>query len=76
MPYAFSVDETEIVNDLRVDIIEGLKRSTEDTITILYRPQAVFRVRAVSRCTASLAGRYGNGVVFCALGGHDVLVRC
>ncbi|KAJ3044203.1 Notchless protein 1 [Rhizophlyctis rosea] len=56
LPYSFTVDETEIVQNLHTDIIEGLKRSTEDVITITYTPQAVFRVRAVNRCTASLAG--------------------
>ncbi|KAJ3057102.1 hypothetical protein HK097_000566 [Rhizophlyctis rosea] len=56
LPYAFTVDDTEIIQDIYQDIIEGQKRSTEEVITITYTPQAVFRVRAVNRCTASLAG--------------------
>ncbi|KAI8922298.1 WD40-repeat-containing domain protein [Powellomyces hirtus] len=56
LPYSFLVDDTEIKTDLHLDIIHGLGRSTEDQITILYRPQAVFRVRAVTRCSSSLTG--------------------
>ncbi|KAI8826260.1 WD40-repeat-containing domain protein [Fimicolochytrium jonesii] len=56
LPYTFLVDDTEITADLHTDVIHGLGKSTEDQITILYRPQAVFRVRAVTRCSASLSG--------------------
>lgn len=33
-------------------------KSTEDTITIVYQPQAIFRVRAVTRCTSTLTGNH------------------
>lgn len=33
---------------------------TEDHLTLLYTPQAVFRVRAVTRCTASMNGHDGT----------------
>ncbi|CAG8636567.1 795_t:CDS:10, partial [Paraglomus occultum] len=56
LPYAFSVDETEIITSLHKDIVVGLNKSTEDVLTIVYRPQAIFRVRAVTRCTSTLAG--------------------
>ncbi|KAI8867196.1 putative Angio-associated migratory cell protein [Ramicandelaber brevisporus] len=57
LPYSFYVDGTEIQKDLVTDIIDsGPKKSLEDTITIVYQPQALFRVRSVSRCTASLTG--------------------
>eukprot|EP01156_Anaeramoeba_ignava_P022554 Anaeramoba_ignava/c20788_g1_i4.p2 GENE.c20788_g1_i4~~c20788_g1_i4.p2 ORF type:complete len:371 (+),score=73.60 c20788_g1_i4:140-1252(+) len=36
--------------------MEEQKTSTEQVLTIIYQPQAIFRVRAVSRCTSSLAG--------------------
>ncbi|CAI2169776.1 17931_t:CDS:10 [Funneliformis geosporum] len=56
LPYAFSVDDKEITNTLYNDIIQGLKKSTEDVLTIVYQPQAIFRVRAVTRCTSTLSG--------------------
>ncbi|KAH9250752.1 hypothetical protein BASA81_011468 [Batrachochytrium salamandrivorans] len=56
MPYSFCVDETDITTTLFQDIIHGLGKSSEHMLTIKYQPQAVFKVRTVSRCTASLAG--------------------
>jgi ribosome assembly protein 4 len=56
MPYAFFVDEQEIHSNLYHDIITGLGKSTEANIVITYQPQAVFKVRTVTRCTASLSG--------------------
>lgn len=32
-------------------------KSTEESITIVYQPQAVFKVRAVTRCSSTLSGR-------------------
>ncbi len=54
----FSVDNKEITNTLYKDIIQGLRKSTEDVLTIVYQPQAIFRVRAVTRCTSTLSGKY------------------
>lgn len=56
LPYTFEIAETEIVNTLDQDIIQSGKHSTEETFKIIYRPQAVFRVRAVTRCSSSLTG--------------------
>lgn len=58
LPYTFFVDETEIQRNLFLDIIQGTNQSTENALTIVYRPMAVFRVRTVSRCTASLSGTF------------------
>ena len=55
MPYSFYVDDVEIVESLRKAIAES-KADTEAAIRIVYQPQAVFRVRPVTRCTGSLAG--------------------
>ncbi|KAI9593901.1 WD40-repeat-containing domain protein [Syncephalis fuscata] len=55
-PYAFRVDTTEILENLWQDVLRPGKRTTEDTIEIVYQPLAVFRVRAVTRCTSSLSG--------------------
>ncbi|KAI8927399.1 hypothetical protein BC831DRAFT_510942 [Entophlyctis helioformis] len=56
MPYSFSVDDTDITNNLFQDIVAGLGKSAEHMMSIKYVPQAVFRVRTVTRCTASLSG--------------------
>lgn len=56
LPYSFSVNDTEITTDIFMDVIHKMKRSAEDSLTIVYQPQAVFKVRTVSRCTASLDG--------------------
>ncbi|RHZ47531.1 hypothetical protein Glove_578g34 [Diversispora epigaea] len=56
LPYAFSVDGREIAATLYKDIIQGLKRSTEDVLKIVYQPQAIFKVRAVTRCSSTLTG--------------------
>ncbi|KAJ1642400.1 ribosome assembly [Coemansia asiatica] len=55
-PYSFYVDNKEIVRSVEKDILEGDKRSAEDTLTIVYQPQAFFKVRAVTRCSSSLTG--------------------
>lgn len=41
-PYAFFVNKKEIVNNLE-SVVEG-NVSTEKTISIIYQPQAIFRV--------------------------------
>ena len=58
IPYEFSV------NDVAVDSLGTLKSTleqvkelnTEKLVEIVYQPQAVFRVRAVTRCTSTIAG--------------------
>ncbi|KAJ1929627.1 ribosome assembly [Tieghemiomyces parasiticus] len=56
-PYAFYVNDAEIINSLVQDILQRQPNlSTEDTLTIVYQPQALFRVRPVTRCSASLTG--------------------
>lgn len=56
LPYTFSVQDKEIVKSIQEDILKSLGKSTEETITITYRPQALFRVRRVTRCSSTLAG--------------------
>ena len=56
LPYTFFVNDVEINNNLYVDIHQAFNLSSESTITIVYRPLAVFRVRSVGRCSASLTG--------------------
>ncbi|KAJ1527329.1 Notchless protein 1, partial [Nowakowskiella sp. JEL0078] len=56
LPYSFSVDNEEITNSVKEDAIIKLGKSTENVLQIMYQPQAVFRVKAISRCTSSLEG--------------------
>ncbi|KAI9146507.1 WD40-repeat-containing domain protein [Paraphysoderma sedebokerense] len=56
LPYTFHVDDLEVTDSLKKDVVEGSKKSTEDILTIVYQPQAIFRVRAVSRCSSTLSG--------------------
>eukprot|EP00741_Cyanophora_paradoxa_P009357 tig00000144_g9065.t1 len=57
LPYAFFVKGEEVVEDLR-GALRAQKEavSGEQVLPILYQPQAVFRVRPVTRCTGSMAG--------------------
>jgi ribosome assembly protein 4 len=54
-PYSFFVDEMEVVESLK-DSIAQSQHSPERVLPVVYKPQAVFRVRAVTRCTSSLPG--------------------
>uniref|UniRef100_H9G3W7 NLE domain-containing protein n=1 Tax=Anolis carolinensis TaxID=28377 RepID=H9G3W7_ANOCA len=55
LPLAFFVGDSEIVASLE-KTLSGQALETERVLDIVYQPQAVFRVRAVTRCTSSLEG--------------------
>ncbi|XP_040982525.1 notchless protein homolog 1 isoform X1 [Aquila chrysaetos chrysaetos] len=55
VPLAFFVHDVEIVASLE-KTLAGQSVETEKVLDIVYQPQAVFRVRAVTRCTSSLEG--------------------
>ena len=60
-PYLFFVNNQEV----SVSLAETLKFQLidyESTLSIVYQPQAVFRVRGVTRCSSSLSG-HGQPVV-------------
>jgi ribosome assembly protein 4 len=52
----------DVLSDLYASILKPGFRTTEDTVTLQYTPQAVFRVRAVSRCSASISG-HGEAIL-------------
>ncbi|KAB7499050.1 Notchless-like protein 1, partial [Armadillidium nasatum] len=54
-PYNFFIDEQEVKSNLE-SAIDRLTLSEEKVLKILYQPQAVFKVRAVTRCSSSLQG--------------------
>ena len=53
VPYSFYVGESEVNAALNAALGDA---STEQTVKIIFVPQAVFRVRAVTRCTSTLPG--------------------
>ncbi|KAL8924384.1 MAG: hypothetical protein Q9172_002731 [Xanthocarpia lactea] len=66
VPYRFTFGAdgqvVDIVNDIYRALLKPGLRTTEDTISLHYTPQAVFRVRAVSRCSASIPG-HGEAIL-------------
>ncbi|XP_064653339.1 notchless protein homolog 1-like [Lineus longissimus] len=55
-PYSFFVDDKEITSSLDEALDKDALESSEKVIEIVYQPQAVFKVRAVTRCTSTIAG--------------------
>lgn len=55
IPFAFYVNDIEVTDSLENNIDEHFCTS-EDVIEIVYQPLAIFKVRAVTRCTGSLEG--------------------
>ncbi|XP_054290100.1 notchless protein homolog 1 isoform X2 [Macrosteles quadrilineatus] len=53
--YAFYVDDKEITKSLD-NVLDLKSLNTENVVDIVYQQQAVFKVRAVTRCTSSLPG--------------------
>jgi len=61
VPYRFTfqpdaASAVDIAANLYHSILQPGLKSTEDLITLQYTPLAVFRVRAVTRCSASISG--------------------
>jgi len=56
MPYSFFVNDEEIADTLAALNALKDKKNREDIVAIVYQPQAIFRVRCVTQCTASLPG--------------------
>eukprot|EP00696_Hemimastix_kukwesjijk_P004958 gnl/Hemi2/1632_TR582_c0_g13_i1.p1 gnl/Hemi2/1632_TR582_c0_g13~~gnl/Hemi2/1632_TR582_c0_g13_i1.p1 ORF type:complete len:521 (-),score=88.10 gnl/Hemi2/1632_TR582_c0_g13_i1:146-1681(-) len=55
LPYSFYVNQVEIMTKL-LDTMKATGSSPEQVVTIVYQPQSVFQVRAVTRCSSSLPG--------------------
>ncbi|MCJ1469222.1 hypothetical protein MMC07_007855 [Pseudocyphellaria aurata] len=52
----------DIANDLYHSLLRPNLKTTEDIIELRYTPQAIFRVRAVSRCSSSIPG-HGEAIL-------------
>lgn len=82
MPYSFFLNDDEITELLK-NSIETTKSGTEAVLPILYQPQAIFRVRAVTRCAASIPGHteailhvsFSPNSLYLASGSGDATVR-
>jgi hypothetical protein len=65
MPYSFFVNEQEMVKGL-LDVLEKQSVNDEEVLRIEYQPQAVFRVRQITRCVSSLEGtRTAKSIIRC-----------
>ncbi|XP_076453353.1 notchless protein homolog 1-like [Babylonia areolata] len=53
-PYSFFVNDVEICESLEKTVSKETLQNAEQVLDIVYQPQAVFRVRAVTRCTSTL----------------------
>lgn len=86
VPYAFYVNDVEVVNSLK-ETIEQLRAdqhfSLEDTLNVSFQPLSVFRVRPVTRCSETMPG-HTDAVIHVsfspdgkklASGGGDLMVR-
>jgi len=60
-PYLFFINGHEVTADIQ-ECIKHQIVNVEKTLDIVYQPQAVFRVRPVSRCTSSMPG-HGDTVI-------------
>jgi len=82
LPYTFYVNEKEITSNLQ-ELLETEKVETEKVVEIVYKPQAVFKVRAVTRCTSTIPGhaeavisvRFSPNGKHLASGSGDTTVR-
>lgn len=78
VPYSFSLLNENNGADELVDIKDNLYhsvlkpgiRTTEDFMTIVYTPRAVFKVRAVTRSSTAIAG-HGSTILCCAFAPND-----
>lgn len=50
------MNESEITGSLK-ETLETQTLETEKVVEIVYQPQAVFKVRAVTRCTSTIPGK-------------------
>ena len=56
---------TTLAQDLLGENQADKKKSTEDVLRIIYYPQAIFRVKTVTRCTATMSGILINHTTNC-----------
>ena len=70
-PFLYSINDVEVTSSVK-DCLKNQLIDTEKTIDIVFKPQAVFKVSPVSRCSSSMPG-HGEPVIvasFSANGRH------
>lgn len=55
LPLTFYINSVEVVDTLKMYLDKDFN-FIEDTVNIVYQPQALFKVRAITRCTGSIEG--------------------
>ncbi|CAB4062076.1 RSA4 [Lepeophtheirus salmonis] len=82
VPFTFFVQDYQIKSTLR-DALQAMIVESEKTLDIIFKPEAIFKVSPVSRCTSSLCG-HGEPVIvasfspngqYLASGSGDATVR-
>ena len=56
VPYSFFIDQDEILNTLEETLDTKIYKNVEKITEIIYQPQALFKVRAVTRCSSTMEG--------------------
>lgn len=57
LPYSFFVNEQEMLKGLE-EVLDKQNINDEEVLKIEYQPQAVFRVRQITRCVSSMEGMF------------------
>lgn len=80
VPYSFSLLNTkdgetdpqlvDIRDNLYLSVLKPGIKNTEDFMTIVYTPRAVFKVKAVTRSSAAIAG-HGSTILCCLFAPND-----
>lgn len=76
VPYSFALlknEENELLDikdDLYHSVLKPGIKTTEDFLTIVYAPRAVFKVRPVTRSSAAIAG-HGSTILCCLFAPND-----
>ncbi|CUM67233.1 uncharacterized protein PRCAT00004926001 [Priceomyces carsonii] len=85
VPYSFSLlnkDEkngneelVDIKDDLYTSILKPKIKTTEDFLTLVYTPRAVFKVKSITRSNAAIAG-HGSTILCCQFAPNDSSRMC
>lgn len=80
VPYSFSLLNTkedeknpeliDIKDNLYLSVLKPGIKTTEDFMTIVYTPRAIFKVKAVTRSSAAIAG-HGSTILCCQFAPND-----